>query len=121
MYRYHADPASQKCFDRSAVAQHAPRLALFRDTALAAATDAEVGAPVSLMPISWWGLTGFFTAAVLACVTFLATATFPRKESAPGILRYSLGEIRLTAPRAGIVTNKGPKFAWLLAWIPCGW
>ncbi len=88
----------------NAAAQQAPRLTLFREAALAAANGSEFGAPVSLMPTSWWGLTGFFTAVVVACMAFLATATFPRKESAAGILRYSLGEIRLTAPRAGVVT-----------------
>ena len=56
------------------------------------------------MPWSWWALSGFFLVVTTATLVFLATATFPRKESAAGILRYSNGEIRVTAARAGIVT-----------------
>ena len=77
---------------------------LFRGAAVRAAADVSFGAPIALMPWSWWGLSSFFLAIALAAVTFLATATFPRKENAPGIVRYSNGEIRTTAPRPGIVT-----------------
>jgi membrane fusion protein len=56
------------------------------------------------MPWSWSALTAFFTILVVCVVGFLAIATFPRKEAAVGVLRYSLGEIRVTASRGGIVT-----------------
>ncbi len=78
--------------------------ALFRDQAITAATDFQFGAPIGLMPWSWWALSGFFLAVAALTMGFLATASFPRKEAAIGILRFSTGEIRITAPRAGIVT-----------------
>ena len=54
------------------------------------------------MPWSWWALTGFFAAFAVGALTFLATATFPRKETASGILRYPLGELRISPSRGGI-------------------
>jgi membrane fusion protein len=49
-------------------------------------------------------LISFFVTFATAVIVFLATATFPRKEAAVGVLRYSLGEIRVTASRGGILT-----------------
>jgi membrane fusion protein len=80
------------------------RSPLFRAEAVRAAGDISFGSPIALLPKSWWALTGFFALFGAATITFLATATFPRKESAAGILRYSQGELRITAPRPGIVT-----------------
>src|SRR5436853_5654036 len=77
---------------------------LFRAEALQAASGNRLGIPIALMPWSWRALTLFFLSFVVCVVVFLATATFPRKEAAVGVLRYSLGEIRVTASRAGIVT-----------------
>ena len=79
--------------------------ALFRPEAVRAASTRQFGRPVALMPLSWWALTGFFLAVALAAAAFLATATFPRKETAAGVLRHSLGELRVTPPRAGIVRS----------------
>ena len=78
---------------------------LFRPEAVSAASAQQFGQPVALMSWSWWALTGFFVTFALAAVAFLATATFPRKETAAGILRHSLGELRVTPPRAGIVRS----------------
>ena len=78
---------------------------LFLAEALRATSDHRFGSPMALLPQSWWVLSGFFAIVGVATVIFLATATFPRKESAAGILRYSLGEQRISAPRAGIVTE----------------
>lgn len=77
---------------------------LFREKAIKAATTVQFGAPIALMPWSWWALLGFFMLFAVIVMTFLATATFPRKETAIGILRFSKGEIRVSVPRAGIVT-----------------
>lgn len=77
--------------------------ALFRHEALRATSEQQFGAPIALMPWSWWALTGFFAAFALATLAFLATATFPRKETAVGILRYPLGELRIAPPRGGIL------------------
>jgi len=68
--------------------------ALFRDQAITAATDLRFGAPIALLPASWRALSAFFLALAVATLIFLATATFPRKEAATGILRHSTGEIR---------------------------
>ena len=80
--------------------------ALFRTQAIQSAGDVDFGAPVALMPWSWWALLGFLLTVALVTLIFLATATFPRKETATGLLRYSEGEIRVAPPpsRAGIVT-----------------
>lgn len=72
---------------------------LFRPEALHAAGDADFGAPIALMPWSWWALLSFLMIFAAATITFLATATFPRKEAAIGILRFSHGEIRVTPRR----------------------
>jgi membrane fusion protein len=77
---------------------------LFRKEALDAAGAVRLGNPIALMPWSWWALTAFFGIFGVSVVVFLATATFPRKETATGILRQSLGEIRVSTPRSGIVT-----------------
>src|SRR5215467_12705237 len=77
---------------------------LFRPEALQAASGKQLGSPIALMPWSWWALTTFFATFAVCVVVFLASATFPRKEAAVGVLRYSLGEIRVTASRSGIVT-----------------
>lgn len=77
--------------------------ALFRQEALRATSEQQLGAPIALLPWSWWALTGFFAAFAVGALTFLATATFPRKETAAGILRYPLGELRIAPPRAGIL------------------
>ena len=42
---------------------------------------------------------------MIGSLTFLATATFPRKETAAGILRYPLGELRIAPPRNGILKS----------------
>ena len=42
---------------------------------------------------------------MVGSLTFLATATFPRKETVAGILRYPLGELRITPPRNGILKS----------------
>lgn len=76
---------------------------LFRREALLATSEQQFGAPVALMPWSWWALTGFFAAFAVGALTFLATATFPRKETAAGILRYPLGELRIAPPRGGVL------------------
>lgn len=78
---------------------------LFRDEALAVASDRSLGGPVALMPWSWWVLTGFLIAFAASTVVFLATATFPRKEAVAEVLQYSRGAIRVLAPKAGIVTS----------------
>lgn len=78
---------------------------LFRHQAVQASADAAMGVPMALMPRSWWALTGFFLAIAAGTLGFLATASFPRKEAASGILRFSRGEIRVTPPRSGIVTT----------------
>ncbi len=77
--------------------------ALFRREALLATSEQQFGAPIALLPWSWWALTGFFAAFAVSALTFLATATFPRKETAAGILRYPLGELRIAPPRSGIL------------------
>lgn len=79
--------------------------ALFRQEALQATSEQQFGAPVALLPWSWWALTGFFTVFVAGALVFLATATFPRKETAAGILRYPLGELRIASPRSGILKS----------------
>lgn len=76
---------------------------LFRQEALLATSDQQFGVPIALLPWSWWALTSFFAAFAVSALTFLATATFPRKETAAGILRYPLGELRIAPPRAGIL------------------
>ena len=78
---------------------------LFRHQAIQASADAAMGVPMALMPRSWWALTGFFLSIAAGTLGFLATASFPRKEAASGILRFSRGEIRVTPPRSGIVTT----------------
>ena len=78
---------------------------LFRTEALRASTDKAFGAPIALMPRSWWTLTAFFLAVATTTLVFLSTATFPRKETATGILRYPLGELRISPPRAGILRS----------------
>ena len=79
--------------------------ALFRPEAVRAASARQLGQPVALMPRSWWALTGFFLTVACAAVAFLATATFPRKETAAGVLRHSLGEVRVTPSRAGVLRS----------------
>ena len=76
---------------------------LFRHQAVSAVSRSEFGTPVALIPRSWWLLFGFLLVFSVCTIAFLATATFPRKESAAGVLRHSLGEIRIAAPRSGIV------------------
>ena len=76
---------------------------LFRQEALQATSEQQLGVPIGLVPWSWWALTGFFVALATGALIFLATATFPRKETAAGILRYPLGELRITPARSGIL------------------
>ena len=76
---------------------------LFRQEALQATTEQQFGVPIVLTPWSWWALTGFFVALAAGTLIFLSTATFPRKETAAGILRYPLGELRVAPPRGGIL------------------
>lgn len=78
-------------------------MALFRQQALNATSEQQLGDPVTLLPWSWWALTGFFTVFVAAAFVFLAAATFPRKETAVGILRYTSGELRIASPRGGVL------------------
>jgi membrane fusion protein len=78
--------------------------ALFRSQALQATAEHRLGAPIALMPRSWYALSAFFLTIAIATTAFLATASFPRKEAATGILRFSRGEIRVSPPRPGIVT-----------------
>ena len=76
---------------------------LFREQALLATAEQRHGSPISLLPWSWFGLPGFFVAFAAAAAVFLATATFPRKETAAGILGYPLGELRIAPSRPGIL------------------
>lgn len=76
---------------------------LFRSEVLLATSEQQFGAPVVLMPWSWWALTGLFAAFAVSILAFKATATFPRKETAAGVLRYPLGELRISPSRAGVL------------------
>jgi membrane fusion protein len=80
-------------------------LALFRDKAIQSKSDQCFGDPIALMPRSWEGMILFFGIFALSVMGFLATANFPRKEAASGILRLSHGEVRVSAPKAGFVTE----------------
>ncbi|MGB8843486.1 MAG: HlyD family efflux transporter periplasmic adaptor subunit [Aliidongia sp.] len=76
---------------------------LFRDEAIAGVTELKWGRPISLIPPSWWWMTLFFAVLAAAAITFLAFATFVRKETVPGVLALSRGELRIVAPRTGII------------------
>ncbi len=80
-------------------------MALFRQEASQATSEQQLGAPIALLPWSWWTLTGFFMAFMVGSLAFLAMATFPRKETVAGILRYPLGELHITPPRSGILKS----------------
>ncbi len=78
---------------------------LFHPEALDAQCDLKWGRPIAVLPPSWRVLTGFFTVLAVAVIVFLSTATFARKESVPGILRLSKGELRVVPARAGVVRD----------------
>lgn len=80
-------------------------LALFRREALAGSRPADSGTPLGMMPMSWRVLIGVQLTAFVLMLSFICTQTISRRETAPGILALTLGEIRIIAPRAGILTN----------------
>ena len=78
-------------------------LPLFRPEAIGSA-GGMMGRPIAVLPISW-GLIGVVLATiVLTFGIFLSVGTFSRKESAPGIVRATGGDIRIEANAPGVAS-----------------
>lgn len=80
-------------------------LPLFRAEAYAGWRAAHDGVPISLMPASWSAMITLLVALFGCMLWFLATHSVVRRETAPGILSLSLGELRIVPPRAGVLTH----------------
>ena len=80
-------------------------LPLFRAEAYAGWRAAHDGVPISLMPASWSAMITLLVALFGCMLWFLATHSVVRRETAPGILSLSLGELRVVPPRAGVLTH----------------
>lgn len=81
----------------------APRLALFRREALAAAGAQPYGDPFGRAPVGWTVVALFLILVTAAAAGFLVTAQYARKETTFGLLRADGGETRVVAQNGGVV------------------
>lgn len=80
-------------------------LPLFRAEAYAAWRASHDGVPISLMPTSWSAMITLLLTLFGCMLWFLGTHTMVRRETAPGILSRSLGELRIVPPHAGVLIH----------------
>lgn len=78
---------------------------LFRKEALDALIKPSLPSPISVLPTSWALVTGMLGSFAVGAIVFLTVQTFPRKETAIGITRYSQGEMRIVPSRSGILNS----------------
>lgn len=78
---------------------------LFRPEATEAQRQRLFGEVVVAQPLSFWVLTIFLAAVLVALAVFLTTGSFARKENALGFLQPDKGIVRVFAPTSGVVTE----------------
>jgi len=76
---------------------------LFRDEALAFRGSLTNGAVIARMPISWKVILAFLLTAAVVMIAFLSTQSISRRESAPGVLSLSNGELKVISRSTGNV------------------
>ena len=75
---------------------------LFRKEALKNQTDNLWGDILILQPVSYYALSGFILAFLIALVLFLVFGTYTRKETVPGYLVPDKGVVKIFALRDGV-------------------
>lgn len=78
---------------------------LFRQSAIKHQAARLDGAVVIAQPVSTSVLTGTLVVVVIALVLFLVFSSFDRKETVSGYLKPDRGLAKITAPRAGVVSE----------------
>ncbi len=78
---------------------------LFREEALdyQAASGSQFGEATGLVPPAWSALTWLMALFVAALVVFISTASFARKETVRGKLRFDAAEAKLIATEPGLI------------------
>lgn len=79
--------------------------ALFRSEALQAQIDTDHGGIIARLPLAWWMIMGFVTAALVASVLFAVTTNVSRKETVGGLLRPRGGEAKMLPPIRGTIQH----------------
>lgn len=79
---------------------------LFRPEVASAQQADWLGSVRLLQPPSLGWLTVAALAAAVGCATFLATASYTRKATLPGLLMPAAGVVRLSAPQPGVVVQR---------------
>lgn len=64
-----------------------------------------MGGPIARLPFSWSAITLFILAVTSAAVAFAVTAEFSKKETVRGLLRPAGGEVRILAPKGGVLRS----------------
>ena len=80
-------------------------MGLFRREAIDQQSDRLEGDVFVGLPVSWQIIGYALGASVIAAITFLALATYPRLETARGVLRPDLGVASILPPGTGTVTE----------------
>jgi membrane fusion protein len=78
---------------------------LFRPEALAAAAQNGIGQPAQAYPLSWRLLSAALLAMTAATAVLLMLGSYSRKETARGVVRSVSGEVRVSAPLPGVITQ----------------
>lgn len=78
---------------------------LFREEALdyQAASSSQFGKPTGLLPPAWSALTWLMALFITALLIFISTASFARKETVRGKLRFDAAEAKLIATEPGLI------------------
>jgi len=78
---------------------------LFREEALdyQAASSSQFGQPTGLVPPAWSALTWLMALFIAALLIFISTASFARKETVRGKLRFDAAEAKLIATEPGLI------------------
>lgn len=82
----------------------ADRSALFRTEVAAARAQRLQGTVSIVLPLSWQIIGGLLITSVAVAVAFLASATYARVETVPGIVTLDRGVAALIPSRPGVVT-----------------
>jgi membrane fusion protein len=80
-------------------------IALFRPEVFRRRVDSEFGEALQIVPPTQLGLSRFLVAVVVLVIIYVSFAGYSRKETVSGLIVPSRGIIRVTAPRAGTVTE----------------
>jgi membrane fusion protein len=78
---------------------------LFRKEAVEATRQRLYGQVLIATPITFWVVTAFLIGIIVVLVVFLATASFARIETVPGVVVPTGGTIQVRTPQAGILAG----------------